>query len=683
MIGFLYFLLSLACGASVSLLIAPFFGHIFSSRPLLPGKCAPRSWSVWVPVSFIFGVMIAAWSAYIGAYIFAGAADPMLWGAICSAAVCLLITVTAICLRRENLRVLVSNLRDRGIKELLAENRAELLFLLIVILFWAVLVIRSFYWKDGDIWVGFSVYSDFCPHMAVIRSFSEGGNIPAQYPHFADGTIRYHFMFQFAVGMLEYLGMRLDIAFNLLSIASILAMMQLLRVLCLQVTGSRAAAHLTALFFTFRSSFAIFTYFSDAEGGFGAALKALFSSTEHIGNTQSESWGLWTQKVYLNQRHLPLGFAVAFFAIICFYPLLMRMVDALHDARPQKNKPGKRWQVFAFEREAWLPKNAVFPVTMGLLLGMLGFFNGAVLISVLAVLFFMAMLSRERLSYLIAAVISVCLVLLESRFFIPFGSAAVSPKLTFGFLAESAAVADIIAYLVELLGVLPFVIVVFVPLMPKGLRWLTLCFAAPILVAEMLQLTPDITVNHKYIMFGCALLDIVAAAALTQLFCKKVVLARVAAVVLTVLMTLTGFADMITQWSIDKHAVQLDEEAPLKTFIEENTGAGAVFLTDTTYALGDILMAGRMLYCGWSYFAWSAGYDTYGRTENVAEIYSAQDADTLLRRLREEKIDYVYIDDTNRMSEEYVLNESLISDTLREVYADTAGQVFVYAVDPS
>ena len=204
----------------------------------------------------------------------------------------------------------------------------------------------------------------------------------------------------------------------------------------------------------------------------------------------------------------------------------------------------------------------------------------------------------------------------------------------------------------------------------------------------MVQPTYDRTLRSRpfgpvFIHCGMYTADIVAAAALTQLFCKKVVLARVAAVVLTILMTLTGFADLITQWSIDKHAVQLDEEAPLKTFIEENTGAGAVFLTDTTYALGDILMAGRMLYCGWSYFAWSAGYDTYGRTENVAEIYSAQDADTLLRRLREEKIDYVYIDDTNRMSEEYVLKESLISDTLREVYADTAGQVFVYAVDPS
>ena len=683
MIGFLYFLLTFACGSAVSLLVAPSFGHVRSARSLLPGKHTPKAWSLWLPASFVFGTMISAWSAYIGAYVFADTGRPMLWGAVCSAAVCLIFTVLAACLRGTYIRTTVRDLRKKGIKALISENRAELLFLLIVVIFWAVLIIRSFYFAGGELKVGFSVYSDFCPHLGVIRSFSEGANIPAQYPHFADGTIRYHFMFQFAVGMLEYLGMRMDIAFNLLSLCSILAMMQLLRALTLQVTGSRAAAHLTALFFTFRSSFAVFTYFLGAEEGFVGALKALFTSSEHIGNTQSESWGLWTQKVYLNQRHLPLGFAVAFFAIICFYPLLVRMVDDLRDARQKKKNPDGRMRAFALSRAAWLPENAVFPVAMGLLLGMLGFFNGAVLISVLAVLFFMAMLSRERLSYLIAAVIAVVLVLLESRFFIPHGGAAVSPKLTFGFLAESAAFSDIVAYLVELLGVLPFVIVVFVPLMPKGLRWLTLCFAAPVFVAEMLQLTPDITVNHKYIMFGCALLDIAAAAAVVQMFRKKAALMRAAAVTLVILMTLTGFADLITQWSLDTNAVSLDEDAPLKTFIEENTGAGAVFLTDTTYALGDILMAGRMLYCGWSYFAWSAGYDTYGRTQKTAEIYAAPDAETLLRLLREENIDYVFIDDTNRTSEDYVLNESLFAETLREVYADAAGKTFVYAVDPS
>ena len=99
MIGFLYFLLSFACGCAVSLLVAPSFGHVLSARPLLSGKCQPKSWSVWLPASFIFGTMISAWSAYIGAYIFANSGRPMFWGAVCSAALCLFFVVLAVCVR--------------------------------------------------------------------------------------------------------------------------------------------------------------------------------------------------------------------------------------------------------------------------------------------------------------------------------------------------------------------------------------------------------------------------------------------------------------------------------------------------------------------------------------------------------------------------------------------------------
>jgi len=66
--------------------------------------------------------------------------------------------------------------------------------------------------------IGWSVSSDFSTHLAVIRSFSYGSNFPSGYPHFADGNMRYHFMFMFLAGNLEFLGLRLDWAFNLPSI---------------------------------------------------------------------------------------------------------------------------------------------------------------------------------------------------------------------------------------------------------------------------------------------------------------------------------------------------------------------------------------------------------------------------------------------------------------------------------
>lgn len=75
--------------------------------------------------------------------------------------------------------------------------------------------------KDGLLYSGFSVYGDYAPHTAMMRSFSRGNNSPTQYPHYGGQDVKYHFMFQFLVGNLEYLGLRLDLGYNLVSIMSL------------------------------------------------------------------------------------------------------------------------------------------------------------------------------------------------------------------------------------------------------------------------------------------------------------------------------------------------------------------------------------------------------------------------------------------------------------------------------
>ena len=75
---------------------------------------------------------------------------------------------------------------------------------------------------------GYSNFSDLGAHLPVIRSFSYGNNFPTEYPHFAQAGMRYHFMFYFLAGNLEYLGLNLASALNLPSIFSITAMCMLL-----------------------------------------------------------------------------------------------------------------------------------------------------------------------------------------------------------------------------------------------------------------------------------------------------------------------------------------------------------------------------------------------------------------------------------------------------------------------
>ena len=62
-----------------------------------------------------------------------------------------------------------------------------------------------FHVSDGYLYSGFTVFGDYAPHTAMMRSFSLGINFTTQYPHFGGEDVKYHFMFQFLVGNLEYL----------------------------------------------------------------------------------------------------------------------------------------------------------------------------------------------------------------------------------------------------------------------------------------------------------------------------------------------------------------------------------------------------------------------------------------------------------------------------------------------
>ena len=62
-----------------------------------------------------------------------------------------------------------------------------------------------------------------------------------RYPHFGGQDVKYHFMFQFLVGNLEFLGLRLDIAYNSVSVFALLGFLMVLYSIARRVTGSGKA----------------------------------------------------------------------------------------------------------------------------------------------------------------------------------------------------------------------------------------------------------------------------------------------------------------------------------------------------------------------------------------------------------------------------------------------------------
>lgn len=777
MIGILYIALAWISGY---VLLKQFLPSVFDfSRSLsLTGKQVKLpAWMVTLPASFLAGTLLVTWTVYISSNFFRSSGNPMLYGNIIAFGLFSLIIVFFLIRDRRNVAPLIKSIIP-GIKKrkFLTDNIVELIYVLVFLGIWTFLMVGSFYIKDGVMKIGLSVVSDFSPHLAVIRSFSYGLNFPSEYPHFADGSMRYHFMFMFLAGNLEFLGLRLDWAFNLPAILSVVSLLMLLYSFAVLLLGEKAIGVITGLLFFFRSSFAFFTYITE-KPTVKEALIGLKTITDHIGNTPNEEWGLYAQKVYVNQRHLAFVSGIMMLVLITVLPLFIKMmtrIGELYHKRSQKSDENEETQSFwksyikefVFSKSAWVPQSIFTSVIVGVFLGLTGFWNGAVVIAALLVLFVMAIFSKHRLQYLIIALVTLALVYSQSLFFVRSGGSVVSPSIYFGFLANTNGLQQdlshyfvnngfvatlqqllklipyVSSFYIELLGILPFILVlclvpgnsryryyinlffiavaqvigflftryklendaiiinkqvffasmvfaflvlVFASMIytsnndsptPRGTRALMLAFAAPIIFASTVKVTRTVDINHKYVVIGSILINIFIAAFIFFLFKVKKPLAIIAAVSVSIVITVTGFVDVITLYNLNNISVDVRCDDPLLVKVKNETGKDEIFLTDDLH-LHPILLAGRKIFCGWPYFTWSAGYEWGLRDEIRKEIFTAVDESVLKELVRENNISYIVIDNAIRDSDNYTVNEQLIKDTF-EVFYDDGHDIVIY-----
>ena len=113
-------------------------------------------------------------------------------------------------------------------------------------------------------------------------------------------------------------------------------------------------------------------------------------------------------------------------------------------------------------------------------------------------------------------------------------------------------------------------------------------------------------------------------------------------------------------------------EDELTAWIRENATAQDIFLT-SNYALNNVVLGGAMLFDGWQYFAWSAGYDTELRDIMVREMYEADSPEQLRTLVEQNNIRFIIVDYDNRVSMEYEVREDIIERTFLAVYSQGEG----------
>ncbi|WP_404421767.1 hypothetical protein [Nibricoccus sp. IMCC34717] len=617
------------------------------------------------PVAWISGTVALTWLAYLGGLMAQSADKPLIWGntvAFAAGSAFLLWS-----LRRGIFAAKSAQPAGNFLTPSLAVGAATLVV--------SVLACATFRTRGPEVIAGVSVFSDFGPHTAVIRSFSFGHNFPTEYPLFPDGTARYHFLFQFLAGNLEFLGLPLGLALNVPSILAFASAMALLYSLAVALSGRPAVGVLSCVLFLFRSGLAGFAFAWNSDSLKDIFLR-LWDNDLFIGLTEHEDWGLWNLNVYLNQRHLALGLAVLFFSLLAILPLIRRSLTSFAG-----------WRHHFLSLAAWLPRrpadSGLELLPVAILVGATGFWNGATVIAVLLAYAAVTPWVLHRLETAVVAVVVFALGWVQNSLFLGSDTLAVKPELWLGFLAEPPRTLGHVSwYVLLLLGALPFVAAGGVVAAVRSswderprllsIVFLTLCLA-PLALAFTIKLTPDVAINHKYVMIAVMLLNVLAATALVRLW-RLPVAGPIAAILVFVALTFTGIVDLLTLISKVRKEQELvaNTANPVNQWVVANTDPREIFLTDW-HSFHPLLMSGRKIFYGWPYYAWSAGYDTGAREKIVKEIYGGTDWERTQKLMRENRLRYVFIDDGNRRTDLYKLQENFLRSHLREAFrfADT------------
>ena len=690
-----------------------------------------RIWLI-LPASFGVGTLLLTWVVYIISWFFSVVGkveNPLLYGnAIGMAGVLIFIILIEVQKYRSHSSLVRSNMeiglteqidQDRKLKKksrkfsmdnLITDKsrfKKELILFGLLAAFITYMMFYVFYMKDGILYSGLTVYGDYAPHTAMIRSFSMGNNFPTQYPHYGGADVKYHFMFQFLAGNLEYLGMRMDVAYNIVSLTSLTGFLMLLYQLALRITGKMCCGVLTIFLFFFRSGMAFFRFVWEHIQA-GNLLETLTENVSFIGYTTNENWGLWNFNVYLNQRHLAFGLLMVTLALYLFMDWL--------EAGTMHEEKGFVWmKERLFSKEGWRSRNLEQALLMGLFLGLCAFWNGAAVIGGLLILCGFAVFSDGKLDYLIMAAVTIFFSYLQTKIFI--SGSAMSPQIYLGFLAEDKTVWGVVQYLFWMSGVFFLGLLVLVWFMRRRERAILLGFIFPTIFAFVLLMTPDINVNHKYIMISYAFLTIFWAWTICNLWTgervnRNVQIAderktedieneikketsqsdvktgrdrkirkfagKVLAAILTICLSITGIYDfaVIVKGNGPGRRVAVNMNSDLTCWLAEHLDKNDLLLTPE-YSMNEVTMSGVMLYCGWPYYAWSAGYDTNYRAAQAVTIYTTSDSETLKSTVKQEKITYILFEEGSEF-EQQVCQEETIAATYEKVYETQDGRIRIY-----
>lgn len=490
---------------------------------------------------------------------------------------------------------------------------------------------------------------DFGLHLSIIRSFSWGSNFPVESPFFPGRPLPYHYYFDLMVGLLEKVGVRMDVAFNGISILFFTILLFLIYKLPqLIFVKNKLLGFLSVALFVFHSNFTFIDFFKEK----GLSLSTfrdfwLLPDYIHKGPFDGSIISIFfTLNVYLNQRHLIAAFAISL-AIIYF--LLSKLIKT---------------QKISYKTL----------ILLGLVLGVLSRVHALTFVSTTIILFFLFILfKRSRLLFLIfipaAAVFTFHLkdIIGQNISHILFNP---------GFLSEKPlSILTFLSFWFMNLGIALILILWGFFVSGKKQKLIFLSFLPLFIIGNIFQLSFLIDHNHSLFNFFLIFANFYIAYFLLTLINKyKNLIGKTMFIVILFLLTISGVIDLMAIKNDFQFRLNDSPSNKFMQWIKTNTEKNDIFLAKQEL-LDPITLSGRYNYLGHDYYLSVMGYNTTQRKLLAKTFFEAHSLKTI-NKMRKEKIKYLVVPNKSVPDFSYKIDIDFLKGHLYKSYEDNNVVVF-------
>jgi hypothetical protein len=525
----------------------------------------------------------------------------------------------------------------------------ELFIFILSLIFSSWLMFSTFSYGNGYMQISTKAWSDFASHIPLIRSFSYGNNFPPQYPLFLGPIIKYHFLFYAFVGLLEKGGIRIDYALNIPSILGFSFLILIIFVFSKNIFKSKAVGLLSVFFFLFNSSLDFINFFTKHPLSTNTLKDIVTNNTfpsfgPYDGKIISAFWNL---NIYTNQRHLALSYGLSLFLIFLIL-------------KTYKTKK----------------LNIIISLLLGISLGLAFLLNIAVFLMTVIILLSLFIFFKENRIYILICVLVSCIVALPQYLFIQSTPSFFKPEIYLGYLVNNLSISTFLNYWVQNLGISALLIPVAFLISDKKAKKIFLSFFTLFIIGNIIQFTPEIAANHKFFNYFIILANMFSAFLIVSLW-RKAFYFKIVSIILIILLTLSGIIDLFPIYNDGK--INLADYPVNKDvyWIMKNTSPNANFL-NSTYLYDNASIAGRKIFLGWPYFAWSQGYDTLSRDNLRKSLLRSSNLTYFCGNISKYKLDYAEI---NTNLPEININSDFFNINFPKVYENAQNYYSIYSLD--